>query len=178
MESCPRRQESWLQPNRRALWFGSVPPLMIGLAGGWLAIRSGTWGSVGFVLGAALAALSVAALIAIARQITRPRIAYRDGQILFNLRSGAPIAVPVEVVEAFFLGQGPAKLPGDYRDESKSVNLVAWLSRRHADWAQREVRAALGSWKDGYITIRGTWCEPLDAEVVRRLNRRLKEVKA
>jgi hypothetical protein len=26
------------------------------------------------------------------------------------------------------------------------------------------------------VTIRGTWCEPLNNDLVRRLNRRLKEV--
>jgi hypothetical protein len=39
------------------------------------------------------------------------------------------------------------------------------------------VKPAFGNWSEGYVTVRGTWCEPLDSEVVRRLNRRLKEVK-
>jgi hypothetical protein len=83
----------------------------------------------------------------------------------------------VQVVEAFFLGQGPANLPGDYRGQEKSVNLVARLAQRETAWAHRDVRPALGNWSDGYITVRGAWCEPLDAELIRRLNRRLKEVK-
>jgi hypothetical protein len=78
-------------------------------------------------------------------------------------------------VEAFFLGQGPAKLPGS-PNAQQTVNLVARLAQRETDWARREVKPALGNWCDGYITIRGTWCEPLDNELVRRLNRRLKEV--
>ena len=59
----------------------------------------------------ALIAASAFLLLGLVRQIRRPRIAYRDGEVLFNLRAGKPVAVPREVVEAFFLGQGPAYLP-------------------------------------------------------------------
>ncbi len=109
-------------------------------------------------------------------QLRRPRVAFRDGRVLFYLRSGSPIAVPAGIVEAFFLGQGPAELPGIAK-RPQAVNLVARLSQRHTEWAAREVKPALGKWCEGYVTIRGTWCEPLGTELIRRLNRRLKEVK-
>jgi hypothetical protein len=96
--------------------------------------------------------------------------------VLFYLRSGPPIAVPLEVVEAFFAGQGPAHLPV-VSNQPRSVNLVARLSRRNPEWAQQPVKPALGNWVDGYVTIRGSWCEPLNGETIRRLNRRLKELK-
>jgi hypothetical protein len=170
--------ETWLQPNRRALWFGSIPLLAITAMGVCMLVwANASGGGLWAWIGVAIVLLSFAVLITLIRQLTRPRIAYRDGQILFNLRSGPPIAVPVHVVEAFFLGQGPANLPGDYRGQEKTTNLVARLAQRQTDWANREVRNAFGNWSDGYVTVRGTWCEPLDAEVVRRLNRRLKEVK-
>jgi len=166
--------ETWLQPNRRALWFGCVPPLVIAAVGAWFAIRPGAaWNWIGV----AMLVVAVAVLAALVRQLTRPRIAYRNGQILFNLRSGSPIAVPAHIVEAFFLGQGPAHLPGAPQGQEKTVNLVARLSQRQKDWAQRDVKPAFGNWSDGYVTVRGTWCEPLNADVVRRINRRLKEVK-
>jgi hypothetical protein len=171
--------ETWLQPNRRALWFACIPPLVIAATGAWLAIGSSASGNNASTwLGAVLMIVSATVLIALARQLSRPRIAYRDGQILFNLRSGAPIAVPVHVVEAFFLGQGPANLPGNYRGHEKTVNLVARLAQRETAWARRDVPQPFGNWSDGYVTVRGTWCEPLDSEVVRRLNRRLREVQA
>jgi hypothetical protein len=109
-------------------------------------------------------------------QAQRPRIAFEDGSVLFYLRSGAPIAVPMDIVESFFAGQSPAHLPG-LSKQPQSVNLIARLSQRHKEWAQQTVKPALGKWSEGYVTIRGTWCEPLDTEVIRRLNRRLKEVK-
>jgi hypothetical protein len=111
------------------------------------------------------------------RQLLRARIAYRDGQILFNLQAGPPIAVPPHVVEAFFLGQGPANLPGPVHKQPNTVNLVARLAQRETEWAHRPVKPAFGSWSDGYVTVRGTWCEPLGPDLVRRLNHRLKEIK-
>ena len=103
-------------------------------------------------------------------QLRRPRIAFCDGEVRFYLRGGRPIAVPVEIVEAFFAGQGPAHLPAVAK-QPQTVNLVARLSQRHTEWARHEVKPALGSWCDGYVTIRGAWCEPLNGELIRKLNK-------
>ena len=70
----------------------------------------------------------------------------------------------------------PPHLPAGSGD-TETINLIARLSQRETDWAHRDVKRALGHWCDGYITIRGTWCEPLNSDVVRRLNRRLADVK-
>jgi hypothetical protein len=158
--------------------FGCVPPLVFAALGVWLA--GGPWGQQNnFVrwagLFSMLAGLGIAA--ALLRQLFRPRIAYRDGHVLFHLRSGEPFAVPVRIVESFFVGQGSAMLPGTIGSRQQSVNLIARLSQRETEWARRDVKPALGKWCDGYVTISGTWCEPLDETVLRRLNRRLDEVK-
>ncbi len=171
-------REIWLRGNRRAVLLGAIPPGILALVG--LAMVSTAmnrddavvmrWcGVTGIVLGT----LSLAIL---AGQYRRPRIAFEKAQVLFFVRSGAPIAVPIDIVEGFLIGQGPAHLPG-IRNHAKTVNLVARLSQRHTEWARQAVKPALASWCDGYVTIRGTWCEPLNNEVIRRLNRRLKEVK-
>jgi hypothetical protein len=122
-----------------------------------------------------LAGLGVVA--ALLRQFVRPRISYRDGQVLFHLQPGKPLAVPVTIVESFFVGQGPATLPAGIGNRPQSFNLIARLSQRETEWAWRDVKPALGKWCDGYVTISGTWCEPLDDAVLRRLNRRLHEAK-
>jgi hypothetical protein len=62
-------------------------------------------------------------------------------------------------------------------NQPSTVNLVARLSQRHTEWATQKVQPSLGKWDEGYVTIRGTWCEPLNGELIRWLNRRLKEVK-
>jgi hypothetical protein len=57
------------------------------------------------------------------------------------------------------------------------VNLVARLSQKAPEWEKVDVKPAIGRWCEGYVTIRGMWCEPLNGEVVRRLNRRLREIR-
>ena len=170
--------ETWLQPNRRAIWFGAILPLLVAVAAAYLAFGpSGSAIATLRWLGLAILLAAAAVLASLLRLHFRTPICYRDGHVMFYLRSGPPIKVPVHIIEAFFLGQGPAHLPGDRKGREETVNLVARLSQRETDWAHREVKPALGNWCDGYITIRGTWCEPLNSELIRRLNRRLKEVK-
>ncbi len=171
-------REIWLQGNRRAILFGAILPTVLMLAGlamvgvalnrdGAIVLRS--CGSAAILIG-----MLVLAILAV--QYRRPRIAFQNAHVLFFVRSGGPIAVPVDIVEAFIIGQGPAHLPGISK-QPNTVNLVARLSQRHTEWARQAVKPAIASWCDGYVTIRGTWCEPLNSEVIRRLNRRLKEVK-
>jgi hypothetical protein len=170
--------EVWLRPNRRAILFGCAPPVVLIALGVWLVFGiEGDSGSWLHWLGLALIAAGIAAVAALIRHTFRPRIAYRDGHVLFHLRSGRPFAVPAHLVESFFVGQGPATFPGGMHNRRQTANLIARLSQRETDWAHREVKPALGKWCDGYVTINGTWCEPLDDAVLRRLNRRLHEVK-
>jgi hypothetical protein len=168
-------RETWLHTNRRALWFGTSFPLLLTLLGAglaWSAAAEQTWLKW---LGLALVAIGACLVAVLLAYLRRPRIAYDDGQVLFHLQNGPPIAVPVELVEAFFIGQSPLMLRGAPQHDV-TVNLIARISQRDPNYAKRDVRPALGAWCDSYVTIRGTWCEPLDGEVVRRLNRRLREV--
>jgi hypothetical protein len=172
----PAMHETWLRPNCRAILFGCVPLVVLVGLGAWLAFRLPSIAAGWRWLGGAAMAVGILGLLALLNQLRGARIGYEDGRVLFHLTRGEPIGVPVEIVEAFFLGQGPAALPGGVGKNQETVNLVARLSQRETDWAKREVKPALGQWCGGYVTIRGTWCEPLTNEVIRRLNRRLKEV--
>jgi hypothetical protein len=67
-------------------------------------------------------------------------------------------------------------LPRTHGADAEAVNLVARLSQKAPEWMQAPVKQALGEWREGYVTIRGTWCEPLTIEVIRRLNARLREL--
>jgi len=167
-------KEVWLRANRRVLTLALIPAVSI--AGVGLLILATSENSLlrGFAWG--LTGLGAVLVIGLANQLRRPRIAFQDGHVLFNLRAGAPIAVPVGVVEAFFLGQGPAHLPPVGGKPAEAVNLVARISQKAPQWASASVKPALGAWRDGYVTIRGTWCEPLDGDVIRRLNHRLREL--
>lgn len=123
-----------------------------------------------------LIVLGILLLVGLVGQLRRPRIAYAERKLLFFLRARQPVAVPVEHVEAFFLGQGPTNLPVGAGQKAETVNLVARISQKAPEWAEVEVKQALGNWKDSYATVRGTWCEQLTTEVIRRLNHRLREV--
>jgi hypothetical protein len=170
--------EVWLRPNRRAIAFALVLPLCVSLLGillmmGVFDARQANWlrivGGVCLLIGAGLTSLLVV-------EYWRPRIGYTDERVLFYLRGVRPIATPIEVVEAFFLGRGPTQL-GRSHGELHSVNLVARLSERATEWHHHDVKPALGSWCDGYVTIRGTWTEPLTENLVRELNHRLAATK-
>ncbi|MGI9429792.1 MAG: hypothetical protein ACR2NM_14110 [Bythopirellula sp.] len=166
--------EVWLHSNRRVLLLAMVPAAALGLVS-YLMLADGDSTLLRW-LGITGLALSLFLTGGLLRQLFQPRIAYHNGQVLFFLRAGRPIAVPRHVVEAFFQGEGPAHLPGNAQQDTKSVNLIARLSQRETDWHQRDVKPALGCWAEGYITVRGTWCEPITEAVIRRLNRRLSEV--
>src|SRR5262245_28155948 len=168
-------REIWLGPNRRAILFGCIPPLFVAIACLWFAVAAKTAGVWSWLSGA-ISFIAFFCVVILVAQLMRPRIAFRVGHVLFYIRRGTPIALPVHVVEAFFAGQGPAYLP-TLGQPPQTVNLIARLSQRHSEWAQQEVKPALGNWSDGYVTVRGTWCEPLNSELIRKLNRRLKEVK-
>jgi hypothetical protein len=168
-------EEVWLQANRRVLGMALVPAGIVVAVGA--AILAVVDGLVLRTVGWAVVAIGAALVVGLVNQLRRPRIAFRDGEVLFHLRAGRPIAVPHEIVEAFFLGQGPAYLPLQTGGQPETVNLVARLSQKAPEWAHVSVKPALGHWCEGYVTIRGAWCEPLTGDVIRRLNARLRELR-
>ncbi len=166
--------EVWLTSNRRVILMAMLPVGLLGVLS--LVTLGRDTASVFRVLATGCLIIVIVLLFGLLQQLVRPRIAYRDGHVLFYLQARSPIAVPVQVVEAFFLGQGPAYLPAAAASKAETVNLVARLSQRATEWAHQDVKPALARWCDGYVTIRGTWCEPLTGELIRRLNRRLSEL--
>jgi hypothetical protein len=170
--------EVWLRTNARAVWFGMALPAVVTIAGVLLLAASFAGeSSISIRIGgAALVVFGLLLLAALAAQLRRPRLAYRDGQLLVGLRSGPPLGVPIEFVEGFLLGKAPSLLPGKRHRHMDSAALVIRIADAATDWRFREVKPQLGAWCDGYITIRGTWCEPLTLALVNRLNQRLAEV--
>jgi hypothetical protein len=122
-------------------------------------------------------------LLAAVWRATRPCLAYDNGKLLVFLHPLGPYRVPIDYVEVFFLGQGP--VPGfrtpptdSTREPPVAANVVVRLAEGAKGWHQRDTEnTAVGSWQDGYITVRGLWCEPLNADVIRRMNHRLVEIK-
>jgi hypothetical protein len=169
--------EIWLRTNRRALCFGAIPPALFALLGCYFVFGLGPAAEVWWHwIGGCMILIGLFNVAILLLHLRQPRVAYQAGSVLFYLVPGSPIAVPVNLVEAFFLGQGPVMLTGIGNRSDSTVNLVARISQRDPSWANRDVKPSLGRWSDGYVTIRGTWCEPLNGDVIRRLNRRLREV--
>lgn len=171
--------ETWLKPNRRALLAGAVLPA-VGLVSGvilvvWPWPAGSPW--TAYLPGGVLILVSTSVLVGLGHHLVRPRIGYRHGKLYFLLRSRQAIAVPIDVVEGFFLATVPTGLPSGIARQPNSIAVVARLAEKANAWARRDVHPWLARWQEGYITIRGTWCEPLNTDVVRRLNRRLMEAK-
>lgn len=166
-------KQVWLRTNRRVLLLSAAPLALLASIGlgaafdpwdmGW-ALRG-----PGLVLAVA-AGLALAVALALARQ---PRVAYEDGKVLFYVRLGRPTAIPIDAVECFLLGQGPALLPGEQYSKTVASTVVVRLAERAEEWSHGEFHPLLAAWCDGYITLRGTWCEPLSVDVVNRMNRLL-----
>ena len=162
-----------LRPNARAQWLFMMPSLVVLLgalcAGAW-SIKSG-WSAV-TVCAVLLGIASVTAFGFGLRSLMKPRIAIKPDYVEVNI-SNQPTLVPIDAVECFFLGQGPAGIPDKDGDSLETSNVIVRLAEKAVDWHKRDVSRYLGNWCEGYITVRGTWCEPISLELVNRLNHEL-----
>lgn len=176
----PSTMETWLRPNYRPIYVALILPaagLLVGIAlafGAFLAAGP-TW-IIG--LGIITALASIAGIGSLVRMLYVPRLGYVTGELHVSLGSRQPIAVPINAVECFFLGQGPAMLTANESESNsaETTNVVVRLSEAAEEWKHRTVRPEYGHWCDGYIVIRGTWCEPIQPDLLKRLNQRLVEV--
>lgn len=129
--------------------------------------------TIGRILAAVLLLAATVQLVIVGLMWRQPRLAFDGQSLLAYLQGPRPIRIPIEIVEAFLLGQGPALLPGEKHARTETATIVIKLSDRAEEWSHVAVDSRLASWCDSYITIRGTWTEPLNLAVVRRLNERL-----
>ncbi len=106
-----------------------------------------------------------------------PRLACSEDELLVYFSGFQPDRLPLDVVECFFLGQAPTMINHPTGDVVESSTVVVRLAERAKQWHDRDVPQIMGRWHDGYITVRGTWCEPIDRQVVSRMNSRLAAIK-
>lgn len=166
--------ETWISPNRRALALGLVAPavLLAGAIGCFVAgqmLDSWLWRSTAVVLGV----LGGVLLGTLWRLMRQPRVAYDAGEVLVHGGLAEPLRVPVEAVECFFVGQAGAMIPDAAGKEAEVRTVIIRLAEAATEWHHRDVKAAFAHWCEGYITIRGTWCEPITPDLLKRLNGRL-----
>lgn len=169
-------REVWLRPNRRALLANLILPGLLLAAGVPLLLGWPSGAAAARIGGGVLVLFSAAIAANLMRQLRSPRLAFEDGHLVVFLGTPRPIRVPVDLVECFFRGQGPALLAGDDDDETETANVIVRLAEAAPEWHHQSVSRSLGHWCEGYITIRGTWCEPINRELIGRLNSRLVHV--
>ena len=174
-----RARETWLSSNRRAFAVALVLPVL--LAAGSVAMIASAEAVPWKILAGIVALLSVLVTISLGFLAIQPRLAYQQQHLLVYLGAARPFRLPIEVVEVFFLGQTPSmvKPEGDPFDDQgpTTSTIVVRLAERASEWQKRDVRPMLGHWCEGYITLRGTWCQPITEDLIRTLNHRLVEVK-
>jgi hypothetical protein len=170
--------EVWLDTNRRALGMGLVLPGSIA-AVGLAALAYSFWSRQHWGLQLVLVVVTAVALWMVGELLYAlrcPRVAYDDGELLVYLEPTRPTRLPVEIVECFFLGMGDSELPALDGAPPKTRNVVIRLAERAQEWRERPVRPQFGQWSDGYITLRGTWCQPLTPQLLKDLNHKLATV--
>jgi hypothetical protein len=170
--------EVWLRTNRRALVLGMILPGVLvvgcGAALAWSIVSGQSW-LVQLPL-LTLTAVPLWMMGELLYAIVQPRIAYDRGEMLVFLEPARATRIPINIVEVMFLGQGPSELPKLNGREPETQNVVIRLAESATDWKHRSVRPAFGHWCEGYITIRGAWCEPITADLMRKLNHRLADI--
>src|SRR2546426_1066411 len=67
-------------------------------------------------------------------------------------------------------------LPALAGRDPETANILIRLTESATEWKHRDVSPKFAHWCESYITLSGAWCEPIDGEALRRLNRRLVEV--
>lgn len=167
--------EIWLHSNRRAHWpllvsalsFTVLACVFTFTLSDTLTYRWLVWG--------------LAWTVALGHWLTvymtmRPRLAYDGRRLRMNVGFPRPVLIPIELVEGFFLGKGPAYLKGkdDYKTETST--LIVRVAERAPEWEKLPTDVRIAAWCGHHITLRGTWTEPLSVDVANRLNQRLYDV--
>lgn len=170
-------REIWLHTNRRAILLGMLLPGSIAALGAALAITAWQLGAAWWwiAVGGVCSAAGLLMFSSLAWWLTVPRLAYQDGELLVFI-DRIPIRVPIDVVEVFFLGQGPSRLPVLAGREPETANVIVRLAESAAEWKHRDVNPRFAHWCEGYVTLAGAWCEPIEPERLRMLNARLAEI--
>ncbi|MFM8804023.1 MAG: hypothetical protein ACKOK8_08955 [Planctomycetia bacterium] len=180
-DGLSRSREIWLRGNLRPVtWLAAVAAVTafglfaaLALAGpapaaAWLAVTI-----LSLVMAAVVGMLSFAA--------ARPRLVCAGDRLRIRLSPTVVHDVPLDVVECFFQGSNPIARTGEPTCGDHAAfrvnTLVMRLAERAADFSRRPTFTPWGTWDDGYVVFDGRWCEPLSAEVARRLSRELLDAK-
>ena len=169
--------ECWLKPNRRPTYVALAIGLLVVLISGvgiTLAWRNGS--TIGLLFASFGLTAGGVCCLTCWFALRRARVTYFDGSLFVHDGSQSPVSVPIDVVEVFFLGSGPAIHDEAGDSGPRTANVVIRIAESANQWHQGELAPAVGKWSEGYIVLRGTWCEPIGHDRLNELNRRLAEI--
>ena len=161
-----------LRSNRRVASLGlclSIVGVVLGVmaaSGPYFPLRF--WGGA---LSTVCAILGLSAIIL----LIRPRLAIDGENLWVFVRLLLPaVRVPLDNVEVFFMGQGAVvgDEPGHPKEYKGAVaaNVIVRIAEADASWHARSVNPWLGLWSEGYITVRGLWCEDINQDLLKNMN--------
>ena len=174
-----------LRSNRRFAALGlGLAFLGLAMAIWMLVVSQATWlRGVGALLALSFTIVAVFAW----RFWQTPRLALTGDELLVFVRTwptifrASPYHVPLDNVEVFFMGQGAVSgiEPGHPREYEGAVaaNVVVRLAEAQKSWHARDINQWLGVWAEGYITLRGLWCENIDQDLLKDMNHNLMAAK-
>jgi hypothetical protein len=172
--------EVWLRGNLRPLLGLATLAATIG-AGLAAAVLFSDASPAACWMTAALLAMAAVVITGLALAAARPRLERAGDFLRVRLSPTQVHELPLEIVECFFLGsnslepQGAA--PRDDVVTHRVGTLVVRLAERAVAYRERPTFGPWGTWREGSIVCDGRWCEPLSAELARRLSGRLIEAK-
>jgi hypothetical protein len=169
-----------LRGNRRFGMLCAVAGMIGLLLGSWLVLANQNF--IPRIAGGLSLLISTPTLWVCWQFFFKPRMAMTNDELLVYIRSsGKPLRVPLDVGEVFFMGQGAVRgtEPGHPKKHEGTIaaNVIVRLAESATDWQRRDVQLLLGVWRDGYITIRGLWCEDIQQDLLKLMNRELLQAK-
>ena len=189
----PQGADPWLRGNVRPVLVAAAATMLSGslIITALIAFAAPAWlqGVVGVLLAAGTATTA-----ALAVESARPRLSRRGDMLIMRLAPWHEEAVPLAVVECFFLGSSPVgKHPassccggsddaaseltsaarGDRAPVRRRGTLAIRLAERAEKYSQRAISLPWGGWARGTIVVDGMWCEPLTPTLLRDLTDRL-----
>lgn len=175
----PSTSEVWLRGNLRPVLVAAVATACVA-AGLMVTVFLAGVPSFERWLIAGFCAASALLLCALALAAVQPRLVHEGTVLKVRLAPGVVQAVPLAVVECFFIGSSllePDTPPRAEQITHRVGTLVMRVAERAAAWQTRPTFAPWGTWEDGAIVFDGRWCEPLSVELARQLSGKLVEAK-
>ena len=173
--------ETWLRGNLRPVaWLAALAAVLgCGLIAAAIIVAAASL--LVWLLVAAFCTSLALTIGTLARAAARPRLQRVGDCLRIRLSPTAVHDLPLEVVECFFQGSNPIARSGEPTCGDHAAfrvnTLVMRLAERAADFSKRQTFTPWGTWDDGYVVFDGRWCEPLSAELARRLSRSLVDAK-